>query len=87
MTNEADDDHIELIAATTRAMVAHLARLHGIPPGLVLAGVHAEVISIIATAYGGDVAAGCAERAADRVRNLPSYEQCELAAMQPMGRA
>ncbi len=82
-----DDEQIELIAASVRNVAQHLHYFNGIPAPLILAVMHAEVIAMIATTYGGAQAAQSARNAAEKVEGLPSYADCPLAAMQPVGRA
>lgn len=72
-------------------LVAHLVRVEDMPLPGVLAAVHAEVMNAIVSVYGGDMAAGSARLAADRLAGLPSSEEWEaenpLTAMAAQGRA
>lgn len=86
-TMTEQDKQTEMIASAIRAQMAHLARVHEIPPPLILAVAHAEIMSLIAATYGGDIAADCAERAAKRVGGFPSFSENELAGMAAQGRA
>ena len=76
----------EMVADATRAMVLQLVQA-GLPPANVLAVVHAETMALIATTYGGDMAAECATIAAKSLAGLPSYRDKPLAAMPHAGRA
>jgi hypothetical protein len=80
------EEQHQLVTDATRAMVMQLVQA-GLPPANVLAVVHAEIMALIATSYGGDVAAECATIAANSVAGLPSYADSPLAAMPHAGRA
>lgn len=89
--NALTDEQVNKVAAGMQMLVAHLVRVEGLPLAAALAAAHAEIITAIASVYGGDMAAHCARAAADRVEDLPSLEefvaQNPLAAMTPQGSA
>lgn len=67
-----DEQQIERIGQLVNATARHLIEVEGLPPKLVLASIHAEAMTMIATSFGGAVAAECATRASGRVAGLPS---------------
>lgn len=69
---------------------ASLLRLHqetGFPLECILAGAHAEVITMMASAVGSRATATCCERAAERLRELPEPTEYPLAFVHPVGEA
>ena len=52
-----------------------------------LVAIHADLVLHIVKSFGGDVAAGICERAANRVRSLPAYDANCLANASPAGSA
>jgi hypothetical protein len=73
-----------------QVMQLALARLHveeGIDLATVLAVSHAEIMALVATAYGGEVARDCLQVAAKQVEGLPSLRDSALARAAPQGRA
>ncbi len=73
-----------------QVMQLALARLHiedGIALATVLAYAHAEIVAMVAVAFGGDVAKGCLEAAAKKVEGLPGRHDAELVLAVPQGRA
>jgi hypothetical protein len=69
-----------------RAM-QHLHQEHGLPWELIAVGAHAQAVAAMAEIVGGPATAQCCERAAERVRNLPSAAAMALAVAVPVGRA
>jgi len=59
----------------------------GIPMHVILAGAHAAVVTMMVEELGGPMAAASCERAAERVRTLPSREALRLAVTPPAGQA
>ncbi|MFN3952949.1 MAG: hypothetical protein ACK4LQ_00750 [Pararhodobacter sp.] len=81
--NEMAEQAAEMIGAM-------LLRLHsetGLPLDCILAGAHAQVITMMTTTLGGPMTAHCCEQAAERVRTLPSLDAVSLAFSEPFGRA
>lgn len=91
----SDDDLTEIqfarVQTGVQMLVEHLVKVEGLPLPGILAAVHAEILGAIASVYGGDMAADCSRRAAERVAGLPSFEDFAeanpLATMPPRGRA
>lgn len=59
----------------------------GFSADAVLSGAHVQIAAVTAVFTGGPMAAQSLERAADRVRNLPSQHALALACAEPAGRA
>lgn len=59
----------------------------GLPWDSVIAGAHSEVISAMTATFGGAATADSCERAAERVRSMPSLSECALAVVTPAGHA
>lgn len=59
----------------------------GMPPHVFLAGAHAAIVTMLLDTVGGPMTADACQRAADRVRNLPSRHAYLLAAMPSAGSA
>lgn len=90
--NNTDKTHdraqaAERVALTVQGAIRHLVQIEGVPLDVALSIAHGVVMAEIAASFGGDVAADCAQRAADRVAGWPAIVDGELAAMQPKGRA
>ncbi len=66
-----------------------MALMHesGMPWDSIIAGAHAEVISVMTLAFGGQMAAHCCTSAAERVCTLPSAADHALACTRPAGSA
>lgn len=80
----------ELAEQAAEAIRAALLRLHtkdGLPLDCLLIGAHAQIVTMMTTAMGGPMTAQCCERAADRVRSVPSQAAVSLALAQPAGQA
>lgn len=77
----------EQAAEKIGAMLLRLHRETGWPMDCILAGAHAQLIAVMAMNLGGPMTALCCERAAERVRNLPSLDTVSLAFSEPAGRA
>ena len=75
------------VAEYIRHVLVVLREQHGLPWDCIAAGVHAEAVNAMTQIVGGPMAALCCERAADRVRNMPSAKVQSLAFAVPMGRA
>jgi hypothetical protein len=73
----------QLVEMTLRLLHAS----EGIPMHVILAGAHASVVTMLVEELGGPMAAGSCERAAERVRTLPSREAVRLAVTPPAGQA
>lgn len=81
-------DHLADIAADLTAdFVAKLHRDTGMPVELILAGAHAHIITAMVERFGGPMVAASCERAAERVRAMPSRDACALAYAAPAGTA
>lgn len=81
-------DHMAHIAADLTA--DFVAKLHcdtGIPVELILIGAHAAIVTAMVERLGGPMVAASCERAAERVRALPSRQAAELAYAVPAGTA
>lgn len=70
-----------------RRAMQHLHREYGLPWELIAIGAHAQAVSAMAQIVGGPMTAACCERAAERVRNLPSAAAQALAFAAPAGTA
>ncbi len=75
------------VATYIRQVMDDLHQRHGLPWDCIAAVVHAEAVSAMTAIYGGPMAAQCCERAAERVRNLPSAAAHALAFAAPAGSA
>ena len=66
-----------------------MAMLHerGLPWDSIIAGAHAEVVSVMVMTFGGQMAAHCCTSAAERVCTLPSAAYHALASARPAGSA
>lgn len=82
----SEDEAEERVAHVMRLALAALCH-EGIKPELVLAAAHAEVVAALASTFGGEAAAGCMRRAAERIEGLPAAADAALALARPMGRA
>ena len=76
----------EKAAACIRECMA-LMRESGMPWDSIIAGAHAEVISAMTLAFGGQMAAHCCTSAAERVCTLPSAADHALTSARPAGSA
>lgn len=88
MSNEETKaEQAERAGAMVETAIRLLHEHEGIPMHIILAGAHASVVTMLVETLGGPMAAGSCERAAERVRNLPSREAMRLAVTPPAGRA
>ncbi|TVS04129.1 MAG: hypothetical protein EA407_05580 [Rhodobacteraceae bacterium] len=91
MTDDLTDEEKRQQAAEQAAMALRdllddlTAR--GLPLDAIMAGVHAEIISIMVCVWGGPATIARMVNAADRIDGLPSAQQVRLMAAQPAGRA
>lgn len=81
--NEMAEQAAEMIGA----MLLRLQGETGFPLDCILAGAHAQIITMMTTTFGGPMTAHCCEQAADRVRSLPSLDAVSLAYSEAAGRA
>jgi len=89
MTNDQETDdaaHADLVADMMSHAVGQLVQ-RGWPLDVVLAGVHAFVISEMATTFGRGATAKICTMAAAQVQAMPSLADVTLAAAPPAGRA
>lgn len=77
----------DLAADLTEQFLAHLHAAYGIPPAALLAGAHAAIVTTMARVVGGPATAASCERAANRLRNVPSCAATALAMATPAGTA
>lgn len=86
--NQAEQDQqAVLVADAVDTLLIRFVQA-GFAPATVLAGAHAAIVSNLATAFGGEVAAARCVNAAERVRSIPpASEMTALAAAIPAGRA
>lgn len=87
MTDRTRQDIADEAAALVAEALVTIQRETGIATDLLLAGAHAQVVSMMTTHLGGPMAATACERAAKNVRHLPSLAACALAGATPAGRA
>lgn len=74
-------------AEMVAVMLTQLQRETGIPFECILAGAHAQIVTMMTTTIGGPMAAHCCEAAASRVRNMPSLSAARLALCRTEGSA
>jgi ammonia channel protein AmtB len=79
-------DQAEAVARCVEDLLTELHR-EGIPLGLVMAAAHGQVVTMMASIVGGEVAAEQCRSAAERVRPILSASQAALAEAEPKGRA
>jgi len=77
----------EGVADEVRKLLVGLIEHHGFATSAVLAGAHGEIVTMMAVELGGKVAAEAFERAAERVRDMPSRADWALAVAPTAGRA
>lgn len=70
------EDYIDLLSKQT-----------GVPVEVILIGAHAHIVAMLVERIGGELVAASCERAASRVRDLPSRGACELTYAVPAGSA
>ena len=87
MRGLTEEDAVAAAGLLIRRALARIVAETGLEADLVLLAAHIESTAGLAELLGGDVAAACADRAAERVRGLPPLPPSGLAAMQPAGRA
>lgn len=89
MTNDEQTkaDQAEKAGGLVEMALRLLHETEGIPMHVILAGAHAAVVTMMVNELGGPMTAGSCERAAERVRTLPSREAMLLAVTPPAGRA
>lgn len=75
------------VAEAVHTLLADIEDATGWPPSVILSGAHALIISELALALGGRMAAAMARQSADRVCDLPSRKPYSLADAPPVGRA
>ena len=87
MTEKTRAEIADMAGQLVGEAIVEIHRKTGIPAELILAGAHAQIVSMLAHSLGGPVAALCAEKAAERVRNMPSARALALARMPSAGAA
>lgn len=90
MTEETNHEESEQAEAVARCIGDLLLRLHneaGIPLELVMAVAHGQVVTMLASIVGGEIAAECCMNAAEAVRPVLSMSDAALATATPQGRA
>ncbi len=90
MTEDMKPEQSEQAEAVARCVGDLLLRLHheaGIPLELVMAAAHGQVVTMLASIVGGEVAAERCTNAAELVRPVLSISDAALAAATPHGRA
>lgn len=78
---------VDAVSAHIAQVMVDLHQRHGLPWELIAVGAHAQAVVAMTTIMGGPMTAQCCERAANRVRDLPSAAANALAFMPPEGRA
>lgn len=79
------EDEIEQTCEALESLLINLISDRGFDPATVLATANAHCMALIASAYGGLVAADCARRSISRVQMLPPA--CSLEKAKAAGRA
>lgn len=87
MTELSKLEAAELAGETVQEALELLQRTYGIPIHVLIAGAHAAVVTMMVVELGGAMAAGSCERAAERVRDLPSEKDAPLMFAQTAGSA
>lgn len=80
-------DQAEQAATLIAEALLRIADESGLPIEAILAGAHAQIVTMMVTTMGGPVTAASCERAAARVRTLPSLKALSLAVAVPEGHA
>lgn len=78
---------IEFVSKCILDLLLRLNREAGIPMDLLLATAHGQIVTTLAAAVGGTVAAERCMAAAEEVRSIPSAADVALAAAKPHGTA
>jgi hypothetical protein len=78
MSDITKQEGAEVAADLVQEALNLLHEQHGIPMHVILAGAHAAVVTMLVAEVGGKMTAGSCERAAERVRDLPSYREAPL---------
>lgn len=89
MTRPTQDRHDQgaQVADLVAEYLVALREGTDLDPAAILAGAHAAVVTLMVQSYGGQEAAECFQRAAERVRHIPSLAAVQLAVAEPAGRA
>ncbi|ROT99071.1 hypothetical protein [Histidinibacterium lentulum] len=69
----------EHAAEAVGAMLLRFQSRSGMPLDVLLAGAHAQIVSMMLTTHGAETAAECCEQVAARLRSLPSLADAEVA--------
>lgn len=77
----------DLVAFAVHDLLSRLNREAGIPLPVLLAAAHGEIVTRLALAVGGEMAAERCSNAADHVRDIPSLSSLALAFAPPKGSA
>lgn len=80
-------EQAEKAATLTADALLRIADESGLPIEAILAGAHAQIVTMMVTTMGGPVTAKSCERAAAQVRTLPSLRALSLAFAAPEGHA
>lgn len=80
-------DLADIAADLTVDFIAKLHRDTGVPVELILIGAHAAIVTAMVEHLGGPMVAASCERAAKRVRSMPSRAASALAYAAPAGTA
>lgn len=84
-TKEQEDT--ELVGELVTELLMRLNVEAGIPLASVLAGAHGQVVTILASVVGGEIAAERCMNAAEKVREYAPIADIALAAATPQGHA
>ena len=82
-----ENEMAEQAATLIGPMLIALQRKTGLSMAAIMVGTHAEIVAMMATTLGGPITAECCDRAARRVRNMPSMEDAGLTFAAPAGHA
>jgi len=80
-------EQAEKAATLTAEALLRVAEESGLPIEAILAGAHAQIVTMMVTTMGGPLTAESCERAAAQVRTLPSLRALSLAFAAPEGHA
>ena len=86
MSDTTTKEQAELVAYCVSDLLLRLHREQGIPLPVLLAAAHGELVTVMASIVGGEMAAERCENAARHVRDLPSADAA-LAATPARGTA
>jgi len=83
----ATNKQVENVAQSVAELLVRLHSEAGIPFEVVMAAAHGQVVTMLASIAGGEIAAQRCENAAKHVRSMPRIADAMLAAVTPHGSA